>query len=440
MTQRVGGGEQLRVARLAVISALAKGPGFLLPIVVAGFFGAGKATDEYFLAYAALLFVGGSIGQALEAAVVPFAAAGLRAGADRAREQIGRYARGAAVAGLCGAVLGVVALWIGMSAATAMRPSRAPASGYYLLLVPAIVGWAVSGVYSGALVAALRLERSAAANAFRGIGALIGAGVAGVTHNLYFLPIGLSVGEAVRVYCLRRMWRQTVHYEHAAAVEAGAIGARLGEFRHAASAQIAAQGVLAATPLIERLVAGAMVVAAISHLEYAYRLLMVSAVLFDGGVAPWLLARWSRLRSVGAFDARWHEVRRSIAAAAVASGAIGALLALLAPLIVRAVLLHGRFTTADASVVTSLIRWYSVGFVANMIVLCAERALLATARNRRFLQLGIIRAGSRIAVVALFARSMGLLTFPLAYAVSEALYLAFVLASMWAPAREVARA
>jgi putative peptidoglycan lipid II flippase len=424
--------------RLAAISALAKGPGFLLPIAVAAFFGAGRTTDQYFLAYAALLFVGGSIGQALEGAVVPFAATALREGATHARVRIGRFAAGAAATGFCGALLGILALCLGMSASEAMRGSRTAASIHYVLLVPAIVGWAVSGVYSGALVSALQLERSAVANGFRGLGALVGATVAAITHNLYFLPIGVSSGEAFRALWLRASWRHTVRSHGEAPVD-GPAAAPLGEFRRAATAQVAAQGLLAATPLIERLFAGAMVVGAISHLEYAYRLLMVCAVLFDGGVAPWLLARWSRMRSVGAFDARWSEIVRAIATAAILSGIIGVALALFAPLIVRIVLQHGRFTTADADVVTSLIRWYSVGFVANMIVLCAERALLATARNRRFLQLGMVRAASRLAVVAIVAGTLGILTFPAAYAVSEGLYLTLVLASMWTPALVAAR-
>jgi peptidoglycan biosynthesis protein MviN/MurJ (putative lipid II flippase) len=426
VSNRVGRTEQVRVARLAAISALAKGPGFLLPIVIAAFFGAGRTTDEYFLAYAALLFVGGSTGQALEAAIVPFAADALHERTTHAQERIGRFARRAVTAGLVAAVVGIVALWFGMSASAAMHESRRAASLHYALLTPAIIGWAVSGVYTGALVAALQFERSAVANAFRGLGALAGAALAGITHNLYFLPVGLSCGEVVRVIWLRTSWRR------AAATDLGPLGdsthaAPLGDFRRAATAQIAAQGLLAATPLIERLAAGAMMVAAISRLEYAYRLLMVCAVLFDGGVAPWLLARWSRMRSIGRFDARWHEVARSIGFATVISATIGTLLASLAPLLVRALFLHGRFTIADASVVTSLIRWYSVGFVANMIVLCAERALLATARNRRLLELGIVRASVRIAIVFLFAGSVGLRVFPLAFALSEITYLASVL-------------
>ena len=192
MSNRVGRAEQVRVARLAAISALAKGPGFLLPIVVAAFFGAGRTTDEYFLAYAALLFVGGSTGQALEAAVVPFAAVALREGATYARARIGRFATRGVTVGLVAAAVGIVALWLGMSASAAMHESRRPALLHYALLTPAIIVWVVSGVYSGALVAALQFERSAVANAFRGLGALAGAAAAGITHNLYFLPVGLS--------------------------------------------------------------------------------------------------------------------------------------------------------------------------------------------------------------------------------------------------------
>jgi hypothetical protein len=62
-----------------------------------------------------------------------------------------------------------------------------------------------------------------------------------------------------------------------------------------------------------------------------------------------------------------------------------------------------------------------------MTVLCAERALLATARNRRFLELGVIRAAVRTTIVFLFAGVMGLRVFPVAFALSEFTYLISVL-------------
>jgi peptidoglycan biosynthesis protein MviN/MurJ (putative lipid II flippase) len=320
-----------------------------------------------------------------------------------------------------------------------MRDWQRPVLLHYALLSPAIIGWAVSGVYGGALVAALRLERSAIANAFRGIGALVGALVAAAAHNLYFLPLGISAGETARALWLRRAWFEVTKGEEGAA-SPGPVVAGLGRFRQAAGSQIAAQGLLAAAPLVERFVAGAMAIAWISRIEYAYRLLMVCAVLFDGGIAPWLLARGSRLRSTGNFSGRWEEVANSLRAVAAVSAAIGATLAIAAPLVVRTLFLRGSFTETDVSIVTSLLRWYSVGFVANMVVLCAERALLATAQNRRFLQLGVVRVVSRVGCVALFAGTLGVITFPLAYAVSEIIYLGLVVATMYLPAPVAVRA
>ena len=133
------------------------------------------------------------------------------------------------------------------------------------------------------------------------------------------------------------------------------------------------------------------------------------------------------MRSVGQFNARWDEVRKSLAVVGTMSTAIGLAFAAGAPMIVDTVLRHGRFTAADGSVVTTLIRWYCIGFVANMVVLCAERALLATTRNRRFLQLGVVRALTRLASIFLLAASFGVLVFPFAYAISELTYLTLVM-------------
>jgi putative peptidoglycan lipid II flippase len=426
--------DHFRVARLAAISAFAKGPGFLIPIVLAAFFGASRTTDEYFLAYAALLFVGGSIGQALEAAVVPFAATAMQQGSAFARRRLETFARGAGQVGGWGAVIGAVVLWAGMSVTDMGAASRQNAVLHFALLAPACVAWAVSGVYSGALVSALRLERSAAANAFRGGGALVGAGFAGATGVLYLLPLGLSVGEVARAAWLRHSWKAVTQDHPPLSVRADNGGVdSLGTFRRAATAQVAAQGMLAATPLIERLIAGSIVVAGVSRLEYGYRLLMVCAVLFDGGIAPWLLARWSRQRATRGFGARWDEVGGTLLTAAAISGIMAATFAVLAPAVVQILLMHGRFTEADGIVVTSLIRWYTVGFAANMIALCAERALLATARNRRFFELGVIRAVTRVVIVLLLTERFGLYVFPLAYAISEGAYLIVVMLQFRVP-------
>ena len=54
----------------------------------AAFFGAGHLTDAYFLAYGGVLLVGGTVGQPLEAAIVPFAAHALALGRGAANNFI----------------------------------------------------------------------------------------------------------------------------------------------------------------------------------------------------------------------------------------------------------------------------------------------------------------------------------------------------------------
>ena len=63
-----------RAVYLAFVSALGRAPAFLVPILIATFFGAGQSTDAYFIAYSAVLFLGGTVAQGVEQAIVPFAA------------------------------------------------------------------------------------------------------------------------------------------------------------------------------------------------------------------------------------------------------------------------------------------------------------------------------------------------------------------------------
>src|SRR6266568_4325245 len=57
---------------LAAVSGAARGPGFVIPLLIATVFGAGARTDAYFLVYSAVLLVGGTLGQGIEVAIVPF--------------------------------------------------------------------------------------------------------------------------------------------------------------------------------------------------------------------------------------------------------------------------------------------------------------------------------------------------------------------------------
>lgn len=407
-----------RIVRLAALSAVAKGPGFLIPVLLAAFFGAGKRTDAYFLAYAGLLLVGGTVAQPLEAAVVPFAAESLLQGRAAARRFLSRWIRWAVLIGFGAGAVGALAIGVVLVGLHLTKVNGPLLLTYYLLLVPGAVGWCAAAIVSGSLTSGWRLEEAAIANAFRGLGALGGALAGALVKDLWPIAVGVSVGEWCRVYWLHTKWLGLVGEAPVGDdVETGH------GFVRAATHQMGAQGLLSGAQFLERFLVGGVAVAAVSHVEYAFRLVMVASVLFDGGLAPWLLARWSNERVRGMLRSDWVGVYRLVAAGAGAALVVAAVLAGGASTIVRVLFKHGAFGADDALVVANVLRWYAFGYFLNMTNLCFERLLLARAQNRLFLFLGGARSLVRLGAVVSLLRVAGVLALPMGYLIAESVYL-----------------
>jgi putative peptidoglycan lipid II flippase len=413
----------VRVVRLAALSALAKGPGFLIPIVVAAFFGAAQSTDAYFLAYAGVLVAGGAFGQPIEAAVVPFAAKALARGRRSADLLMQSLLYRVIGVGVFAGIVGGLLLTVGMLSVGSIHVPYGRTVVFYALLMPTVVAWCVAALYSGSLASAWRLERAAIAYGFRGMGALIGAVVGAAFHQLWSVAIGMSVGEIARAWWLRGSWSDAISQIPDGIDHEAPTG-----FFVAAASQVGAQGVLSVVQFVERLLVGTVAVAAISRVEYANRLIMVAAVIFDGGIAPWLLARWSNVGATGGQVSGWRLVYRPILFAAALAVLVGAALSVSAPFAVRLLLQHGAFTSEDSSVVATLLRLYAVGYVFNMVSLCIERLLLARIQNRLFFVLASVRASIRILVVIVALSTYQVLALPLGYLVSEFVYAIMLMA------------
>lgn len=411
-----------RIFRLAALAGLAKGPGFLIPIILAAFFGAGAVTDAYFLAYGGVLLVGGTVGQPLEAAIVPFAAQALALGRRAADGFMRLVFRRGLVVGVVAAVLGGVLVWVGTLLLQPKQVAAVRVFQFYLLLAPAAVAWCVAGLYTGSLMAAWRLEVGAVGYGFRGVGALVGALTGATLHQLWPVAVGLSAGEWSRVVWLRKHWHQAL-----ATVAEGSDGVPESGFTTAAGHQMLAQGLLSGAQFLERFLVGTVAVAAISRVEYANRLITVAAVLFDGAIGPWLLARWSNLQVRKGLESDWRKVYRLLSIAGLAAFLVSGTLFLAAPLIVVTLFHHGAFTTNDAVVVTQIFRLYAIGYLFNMSSLCVDRLLLARAQNRLFAGLAGIRATVRLVAILALLGYVGVLALPLGYVLSEAVYLVTVL-------------
>ncbi|PYP70743.1 MAG: hypothetical protein DMD41_14190 [Gemmatimonadetes bacterium] len=179
-----------------------------------------------------------------------------------------------------------------------------------------------------------------------------------------------------------------------------------------------------AAPVLEKLMAVSLAAGAASHLEYAYRLLAIPAVLFDGALAPMLLARWSQAVAATGRPPAAAELWRPVGKGLGLAGAIGLTTALLAPGLVHVLLLHGRFRPEDAATVSGVLQGLSIGFVATMATLLLERFYIAAARTGTIATYSSLRAAVRVLVALVLLRRLGILAFVIGYAVAEWGYLA----------------
>ncbi|MEO7993587.1 MAG: lipid II flippase MurJ [bacterium] len=405
-----------QAAWLASISVVARLPGFLVPVIIASLFGAGPLTDAYFLAYSAALFVGGTIAQAIEVAIIPFV--------SRERVRTGgsgvTYADLAAkrVTQICVVVwlLGVpLLLW---GTARALRPAVLE---FALCFTPLAVLWSTAAAYGGALVSAGRIAESTGSMLWRGGGALLGMALVPFGGGLLAVASALSAGELLRVGWLR--WRLTRQNRG----ETSSSPISLGGFGHSAIAQVFAGGTGNSAPIIERLLAVRLGPGAVSHLEYASRLLIVPGVLFDGALGPMMLVRWSNeFANDGVAPSRRRALGVALKAVGLAALCAGVLVLLAEPL-VNLLLRHGRFQGSDAKTVADLLQLLALGFVGSMGALIIERHYLALARNRTLAALSIGRVSVRVLTALALLPVSGLHAFGYGYIISEWSYLAALL-------------
>lgn len=411
-----------QILRLAAVSAVARAPAFLIPVMIAAVFGAGRVTDAYFIAYSAVLLLGGTLAQGVEQAVVPFASREIARveGAPRAYLDVAALRTGLLALVIWAAFLPLLAA---VSPSTLDRASVE----FSLWFTPLAVCWCAAAVYAGTLISRWKIASATGSMIWRGAGALVGFALVPAGAGLWVVAVGLGAGEVARLWWLR---------QRAFADLPAADGARRASLRamgRAAVAQVTASAAIGAAPFIERLMASSLGVGAVSHLEYAVRLLVVPAVLFEGALAPLLLARWTHeIINRGQVSVR-KDILPALARGLLLAASCAAVLWLGAHWIVRLILDHGRFSPDDVAAVARLLRWLALAFVATMGALLLERYYLASARNRLLAGLSVGRVVVRLLTVWYLLPSQHLLAFPIGFAMADWGYLAALLVALRRP-------
>jgi peptidoglycan biosynthesis protein MviN/MurJ (putative lipid II flippase) len=270
-------------------------PGFLLPFAIVHAYGASRTADAYFFSAGTVLFCASLFSVALETATIPFAIEWAAHGPRTVRRETARLVAQAAAGATC--VYALVSLLAVQAVGLFGRfnPEQVHQIRTFLLVLGALPGLvAATSVLSGSLngrhdyflPAVTQGARSAA-------GLLVLLVIGGGHHGLYLVAAAFVVAEAGRLVLLTaRLVRRR---------GTGVPGADLPQSAPAhavwrvVAPQFAGMALVGLNPVVDKLVAAALPVGAITLIELAERIYYVPRTLATSAVGVVSTASWSEL-------------------------------------------------------------------------------------------------------------------------------------------------
>jgi putative peptidoglycan lipid II flippase len=400
-------------ALTTVLTVVAKGLGFLVPVVVSALFGAGPATDAYFLAVAIPVMLIQVVGQALNLGMVPVTT---RLYAQKP-EMVPAYLGASCIFG--SAVLGAFALlfYVGSGWLPSIVGFTENAPLLTLLcryLAPLIIFVGLSRLWFGFFWARQMFTWPALSPGVKavvllaillligkqmGIRALAWATIAGEATGLLFLVYGYRrAGGRLRVNV---SWtpahRETI-------IQTLPIAGSMAFFQ--------------LSPLVDRMMAAPLMTGSVSMLEYADRIYLIPFTLLGTGLLRVLLAHWSddyaRAGSPAPLVQSLHDVQ-------------GLVFFALIPLtffviafrynIVAALFLHGAFSSAAAVTTSQVLAILMLGYLPQAWWIILAQLLMALGRTRILLLVGLEAFVLNIILNFLLSRAIGVQGIALATAI-----------------------
>ncbi len=405
MSRPAAPGVGRRAAALVPLAIAARGAAFVVPLVIARWFGAGSVTDAWFWALALPTFALVLASTAIGTAATP-AFAKVRA---HAPERLPRVVGGlAAWVALGSAALGAAVAAAGpalLAHHTAFpTDTQALAGGYLWALVPFLAATGAGAVLRSACEVHGRFGAVAATPLLRA--AVVIATTWGLLGPLgpRALPWGLLAGEIAQV----ALWAAILRGEGLRLdprpwldPEVRAVGRDLWPI-------LGGEVLVALNLVVDKAFAAVLPEGSVATLEYADRARVIPQTLLESTLLMVGFATWARLRAEGAPEAARAEVDRSLrwtaalAAPPVAGMFIGR------HILVQLLYERGAFTPDDTARTAAALACYLPGVVPGLLGLMAVRAHVLERNLRLVPALGLLSVVGNAALNAALIGPLGL--------------------------------
>ncbi len=422
--------------RLVPLAVFARGMAYLVPIAVAGWYGAGGVADAFFYALIVPSFVMVIVANAFAAVAVP-AFADLQA--TRPSDLPGAVGTSALLATLAAlAAGGVTAI-----AVTALLPhisvfdaaQRERVASFLVALLPYTALLGASVILRAACEVRKLFFPAALSPALRGgmAIAVIAALRGGIGPDA--LPIGLAIGQLAEI-----LWYLAVLARDGLVPGFSAVHPRMRQALVDVGAVLAGEILVAANVLVDKGFAATLPPGSVAWLEYADRARFIPQTLVESTLFPVAYATWATLYTSADRSTFAGSVDRSLRWMAAVSAPSLAGLYIGRLVLVRWLYERGAFGPDDAARAADVLGWYLPGLWPMFLGALAMKANVIERRMRLVFGLGVVSVVVNAGLDALFVRALGLVGVAVASTLVWLVVPSLYLAALWPTLKPVTSA
>lgn len=369
-------------ANVTAVNLISRVAGFLIPFIIAAWFGVTEDTDVFFFAYGIALFVTAVFAPVLETVIVPFISSLTARNEESAQFTFSLMISAGAGSAIISLLLASMARLI-VPAVTGFPAASLPKLYLFLYeMVPLVVFGTVSAVLAGVLNARREFLLPAVSPSIRASVNIATMLLFRESFGIHAVMLGFVIGEAARmvllgIRCFRAGYVRPV-------VPRWAADDHVAEFARTAVYQVGATTILGLVPVVDKAMASWLGAGQVSMLEYAYRLFLIPITLLGSGVVVTALTYWSDALHRGGLRSLKGLVSRTMRPTALVAGALSLGMLVGSTLLVRVAYGYGGLSGDQLQTTARILFVYSLWIVPYVIGQLYNRALIAV-RETRFL-------------------------------------------------------
>lgn len=419
---------------LVPLALLARGAGFVVPIVIASWYGVHPETDAFFFALSVPSFLLVLASNAMGTVAVPPLAKVRLDAPERLPRLVAGAASGAAGLSLAVGVAFALAVPILVPRLTSFdAATQAVAARHTWMLLPFVAGVAAIAVVRAAceVMGAFRLS---ALSPIARAAAMLGTVAALYDVGVDALPVGMGLGAAAEL-----IWLTIVLAWSGVRLGVPAWPAELGVAAGAVLPVLAGEAMVALNLVVDKAFASRLDEGSVTLLEYADRARVIPQTLLEASLLVVAFNTWAAARARGDREEQRQGVARALGwVFLLAPPALAGMVVARDP-IVRVLFLHGAFPESGVRACADALGAFVPGIFASLVGALLVKAHIVDGRFRLVLALGAASMVTNVALNVVLAPRLGLAGLALSTSLTTVLVSAVSWSRLRAPGEAVPR-